>query len=148
MVVTVQREVAERIVAGPGEMSLLAVSVQFYGQPRVVARVPPGAFYPPPKVDSAVVRIDVSAQPTVSLSAESGEELLFRVARAGFEQKRKMLRNSLSAGLGLAPPVVEEALLRATIDPKRRAESLNLREWADLTAELTKWLNSPTAAPD
>ena len=67
MVVTVQREVAERIVAGPGEMSLLAVSVQFYGQPQIVARIPAGAFYPAPQVDSAVVRIEVGEQPAVVL---------------------------------------------------------------------------------
>ena len=82
MVVTVQREVAERIVAGPGEMSLLAVSVQFYGQPRIVARIPAGAFYPPPKVDSAVLRIDVGEQPAVAL-AEGVSERDFLSRGAG-----------------------------------------------------------------
>jgi 16S rRNA (adenine1518-N6/adenine1519-N6)-dimethyltransferase len=129
MVVTVQREVAERIVAGPGKMSLLAVSVQFYGQPRIVARLPAGAFYPPPQVDSAVVRIDVGEQPTIALENGIDEALFFRVVRAGFSQKRKTLRNSLSAGLGLSPADMEEALEQAGVDPRRRAETLSLKEW-------------------
>jgi 16S rRNA (adenine1518-N6/adenine1519-N6)-dimethyltransferase len=130
LVVTVQREVARRIVAGPGEMSLLAVSVQFYGRPRIVARIPAGAFYPRPKVDSSVVRIDVGRQPAVALPPGLDEEAFFQVVRAGFSQKRKMLRNSLSAGLGLPRAGVEEALARAGVDPRRRAETLSLAEWA------------------
>jgi 16S rRNA (adenine1518-N6/adenine1519-N6)-dimethyltransferase len=135
MVVTVQREVAERIVSGPGKMSLLAVSVQFYGQPRLVARIPAGAFYPPPQVDSAVVRIDVRERPEAWLEEEADvgrldETAFFRVVRAGFSQKRKTLRNSLSAGLGLSPVSVEDALERAGVNPQRRAETLSLQEWA------------------
>jgi 16S rRNA (adenine1518-N6/adenine1519-N6)-dimethyltransferase len=133
MVVTVQREVAERIVARPPDMSLLAVSVQFYGQPRIAARIPAGAFYPPPKVDSAVVRIDVGEQPTVTLGEGINEAAFFRAVRAGFNQKRKTLRNALSAGLALPPARVEEALARAGIDPRRRAETLGLQEWAEVT---------------
>jgi 16S rRNA (adenine1518-N6/adenine1519-N6)-dimethyltransferase len=132
IVVTVQREVAERIVAWPGSMSLLAVSVQFYGQPRIVARIKAGAFYPPPQVDSAVVRIEVGEEPAVALGEGIGEQDFFRVVRAGFGQKRKTLRNSLSAGLGLAPASVEAALERAGVDPRRRAETLNLEEWAEV----------------
>jgi len=130
MVVTVQREVAQRIVAGPGEMSLLAVSVQFYGRPRIVARIPAGAFYPVPKVDSAVVRIDVGEEPTVALAEGLGAAAFFRVARAGFGQRRKKLRNSLSAGLGLPVARIEAALLEAGVSPARRAETLSLPEWA------------------
>ena len=133
MVVTVQREVAERIVAKPGKMSLLAVSVQFYGSPRVVARIPAGAFYPVPKVDSAVVRIDVGEQCAVPLGEGIDEADFFRVVRAGFSQKRKKLRNSLSAGLRFVPAVAEEALADAGIDPGRRAETLSLQEWARVT---------------
>jgi 16S rRNA (adenine1518-N6/adenine1519-N6)-dimethyltransferase len=136
MVVTVQREVAERIVAAPPDMSLLAVSVQFYGQPHIVARIAAGAFCPPPKVDSAVVRIDVGKQPTVTLGEGIDEAVFFRTVRAGFSQKRKMLRNALSAGLGLPPVRVEEALARAGIDPRRRAETLGLQEWAAATRYL------------
>jgi 16S rRNA (adenine1518-N6/adenine1519-N6)-dimethyltransferase len=136
LVVTVQREVAERIVAGPGEMSLLAVSVQFYGRPRIVARVPAGAFYPPPKVDSAVLRIDASPGLSLELPPGLDERTFFRVVRAGFSQKRKTLRNALSAGLGQKPPAVETALRQADIDPRRRAETLSLEEWGRLTGSL------------
>jgi len=136
MVVTVQLEVAERIVAAPGEMSLLAISVQFYGQPSIVARIKAGSFYPPPQVDSAVVRIDVSEQPTVLLGEGIGDEVFFRVVRAGFGQRRKTLRNALSAGLGMAPVRVEEALGQAGLDPRRRAETLSLAEWAEVTREI------------
>ncbi|MGD9403706.1 MAG: 16S rRNA (adenine(1518)-N(6)/adenine(1519)-N(6))-dimethyltransferase RsmA [Anaerolineae bacterium] len=133
MVVTVQREVAERAVAEPGEMSLLAVSVQFYGQPSIVARIPAGAFYPVPKVDSAVMRIDIGEQPVVHLGEGIDEAEFFRVVRAGFSQKRKKLRNSLSAGLRFAPAEAEQALEQAGVDPGRRAETLSLPEWARVT---------------
>jgi 16S rRNA (adenine1518-N6/adenine1519-N6)-dimethyltransferase len=136
MVMTVQREVANRIVARPGQMSLLAVSVQFYGQPRIVARIPAGAFYPAPKVDSAVVRIDVGEGPAVSLEEGIDEAGFFRVVRAGFSQRRKMLRNSLSAGLGLPPASVGALLEEAGVDARRRAETLSLEEWAGVAAAL------------
>ena len=134
LVVTLQREVAQRIVAGPGDMSLLAVSVQFYGRPQIVARIPAGAFYPAPKVDSAVLRIAVDPSPGLALAPGVGQREFFRLVRAGFSQKRKMLRNALSAGLGLPPAKVEAALGRADIDPQRRAETLSLEEWAGLAA--------------
>lgn len=126
LVLTVQREVAERICAQPGDLSLLALSVQVYGTPSVTARIPAGAFYPPPKVDSAVVRVDLLPEPRIP-PAQLGN--FFKLAKAGFSQKRKTLRNSLSGGLGL-PPAQTEALLRsAGIDPQRRAETLAVEEW-------------------
>jgi 16S rRNA (adenine1518-N6/adenine1519-N6)-dimethyltransferase len=128
-VVMVQKEVAERICAAPGDLSLLAVSVQFYAVPRIVQRVPAGAFYPAPKVDSAVLRLEVRPQPAVT-SVSPAE--FFGVVRAGFGQKRKQLANSLSAGLALPKSVVQEALSRAAIDPTRRAETLTLDEWGAL----------------
>ncbi len=133
VVVLVQREVADRIVAQPPDMSLLAVSVQLYGQPRVVARVPAGAFYPPPKVDSAVVRIDVYPQPAAGVTDTEG---FFRVIRAGFGQKRKQLRNALSQGLSRPPAEIEALLWAAAIAPTRRAETLTLAEWARLQEQL------------
>lgn len=126
MVLTVQLEVAQRLTAGPGEMSLLAVSVQVYGQPRLVARIKAGSFYPVPKVDSAVVRVDLYAQPVVPLEELEG---FFEVVRAGFSGRRKQLRNALSRGLALAPRVITLALEQAGIDPTRRAETLSLEEW-------------------
>lgn len=133
LVLTVQREVAERMTAAPGDMSLLAVSVQFYGHPRRVARIAAGAFYPRPKVDSAVVRIDVYAEPAVQVP---DRQRFFQVVRAGFGQRRKQLRNSLAAGLHLPAERVEAALYRAGIAPQRRAETLSLEEWEALTRQL------------
>jgi 16S rRNA (adenine1518-N6/adenine1519-N6)-dimethyltransferase len=126
---TVQREVAARLCARPGEMSLLAVSVQFYAAPRIAARIPAGAFYPRPEVDSAVVRLDVLDKPA---AAVPDTDLFFRVVRAGFSQKRKQLRNALSGGLRLENHRVDEWLARAGVDPKRRAETLTLEEWGAL----------------
>lgn len=129
VVVLVQREVAERIVARPPGMSLLAVSVQLFGAPRIVARVPAGAFYPPPKVDSAIVRIDVYPQPAEGVTDVAG---FFTVVRAGFGQKRKQLRNSLSQGLRRPAADIDAVLRAASIDPTRRAETLTLADWARL----------------
>jgi 16S rRNA (adenine1518-N6/adenine1519-N6)-dimethyltransferase len=142
LVVTVQREVAERIVAAPGEMSLLAVSVQFYGQPQIVARIPAGAFLPPPEVDSAVLRIDVFEDPAVP---GVDEKAFFRAVRAGFGQKRKTLRNSLRAGLALDAGQVVEALTQAGVDPERRAETLSLSEWGAVVRALAPTGESPFA---
>jgi len=133
IVLTVQREVAERIVAAPGDMSLLAVSVQFYGRPRIAARIPAGAFVPPPQVDSAVIRIDTHPAPPVEVR---DVETFFRVVRAGFGQKRKQIKNSLAAGLGLSGGEAAAALTRAGIDPQRRAQTLSLAEWAGLVGEI------------
>jgi 16S rRNA (adenine1518-N6/adenine1519-N6)-dimethyltransferase len=140
LIVTVQREVAERIVARAypaksrpkhaTKMSLLAVSVQFYGQPRIVARIPAGAFRPVPAVDSAVVRIDTYAQLPWGVDDVSA---FFRTARAGFSERRKQLRNALAHGLALPVENVLAALQDAEIDPRRRAETLSIEEWARLS---------------
>jgi len=127
MVLTVQREVAERIVARPGQMSLLAVSVQFYGQPKLMFRIRPGSFYPSPEVESAVVRIDLHAAPPVPVEDTAA---FFRVVRAGFAQRRKQLRNTLAAGLRRSPEEVAARLREAGVDPRQRAEALSLEEWA------------------
>jgi len=134
LVVTVQREVADRILAGPGEMSLLAVSVQFYGQPQLVARVPAGAFYPPPEVDSAIIRIETRGDvPPVPVEDVNR---FFEVVRAGFGKRRKTLRNALSGGLGRSVSEIEAALNQAGVNSRRRAETLSLAEWAAITAAL------------
>jgi 16S rRNA (adenine1518-N6/adenine1519-N6)-dimethyltransferase len=129
VVVTVQKEVAQRIVAKPGQMSLLAVSVQFYGQPELIHRIPAGAFYPPPKVDSAVVRIDTFSEPPLGVPDVAR---FFHLVKAGFGQKRKQLKNSLAAGLHRPAGEVVTALEQARIDPARRAETLSLTEWGRL----------------
>jgi len=130
IVLTIQQEVAQRIIAQPDDMNLLAVSVQFYGVPRIVQRIPAGAFYPAPDVDSAVVRIDLPNQPRVAVK---NVDLFFKVAKAGFGQKRKQLHNSLTAGLPLKHEQIMQALSDVGIDPKRRAETLTLEEWGRLT---------------
>ncbi len=126
IVITVQREVAERIVAKPGKMSLLAVSVQFYGRPQLLFRIKPGSFYPSPEVESAVVRVDVHEKPIAPVEET---DAFFRVVRAGFSQRRKQLRNTLSAGLRRAPTEVATKLEKVGVDPRRRAETLGLQEW-------------------
>jgi 16S rRNA (adenine1518-N6/adenine1519-N6)-dimethyltransferase len=130
LILTVQQEVAERLVAAPGEMSLLSVSAQFYGKPQIVARLSPSAFYPRPEVSSAVVRIDLYAQPPVDVP---DEEVFFHVVSAGFAQKRKQLKNSLSSGLAISQAAATDLLVRAGVDPMRRAETLTLEEWAAIT---------------
>jgi len=129
LVLTVQREVAERMVAAPPEMSLLALSVQFYCTARIVGRIPAGAFYPAPKVDSAVVRLDRRPAPAVPGVTPAA---FFEVARAGFSQPRKQLRNSFAAGMGVPPAQAEVWLSAAGIAPQRRAETLTLAEWGAL----------------
>ena len=130
LVLTMQLEVAQCLVARPNEMSLLAVSVQFYGVPHITQRIEAGAFYPAPEVDSAVVRIDL---PDTPLFPTVKAETFFKVARAGFGQKRKQLHNALKAGLALPGETITQALNAAQIDPKRRAETLSLPEWVRLT---------------
>jgi 16S rRNA (adenine1518-N6/adenine1519-N6)-dimethyltransferase len=130
LVLTVQREVAQRITAGPGDMSLLALGVQVYGKPSIAVRIPAGAFYPPPKVDSSAVRVDLYPEPVIPAKQI---ETFFKLAKAGFGQKRKTLRNSLSAGLGWPGNQTACLLETAGIDPQRRAETLALSEWKTLT---------------
>jgi 16S rRNA (adenine1518-N6/adenine1519-N6)-dimethyltransferase len=126
-VFTVQLEVAERAAASPPDMSLLAVSVQFYGQARTLFRLPPSAFYPQPSVDSAVLHIQPHAQP-LHPDAVS----FFRWVKAGFSQPRKQLRNTLASGLHLPKSDVDVLLNRAAIEPTRRPETLTLHEWVRL----------------
>jgi 16S rRNA (adenine1518-N6/adenine1519-N6)-dimethyltransferase len=133
IVLTIQVEVAQRIIAQPNDMNLLAVSVQFYGVPRIVQRIPAEAFYPAPDVDSAVVRIDLPDQPRVNVK---DVDWFFKVAKAGFGQKRKQLHNSLTAGLPIKHEQIMQALSEVGIDPKRRAETLTLDEWGRLSDQL------------
>ncbi|HEY89701.1 MAG TPA: ribosomal RNA small subunit methyltransferase A [Thermoflexia bacterium] len=126
MVFTVQYEVAKRMVAADGKLSILALSLYFYGKPEYLFRLKRGAFYPAPRVDSAVVRLDLYREPPLVLP---GVEIFFRVVRAGFAQRRKQLRNTLAAGLQLAPQSVEEAFAGLDVSYTRRAETLALEEW-------------------
>lgn len=129
MMVMVQKEVAEAIVAKAGDMSLLSVSVQFYGKPRIISHVPAQCFYPAPKVDSALLRIDLYPQPAVAVTDESS---FFDLVRAGFTAPRKQMVNSLAQGLGRAKTEILPLLERANVVSQRRAETLTLEEWARL----------------
>jgi 16S rRNA (adenine1518-N6/adenine1519-N6)-dimethyltransferase len=127
LVLLVQREVAKRMTAHPGDLSLLGVGVQFYASAEIVLRVPAGAFYPRPKVDSAVVRL----VPHSDIERDV-EQAVFMLARAGFSSKRKQLANSLATGLGIDRAAVLDLLHRAGIAPTRRAEELSIDEWKSL----------------
>jgi 16S rRNA (adenine1518-N6/adenine1519-N6)-dimethyltransferase len=107
-------------------MSLLALSVQVFGKPTIAAHIPAEAFYPPPLVDSAGVCVEILPEPLVP---PTRIDLFFRLAKAGFSQKRKTLRNSLSGGMGWSKEKTEQLLLSTGIDPLRRAETLSLNEW-------------------
>lgn len=126
MVVMVQREVAERIVASPPNMSILSVAVQFFAVPKIAFRIGPGAFIPAPKVDSAVLALELKPAPPLS-----GDErrAFFAIVRAGFGQRRKRLANALSAGLHLPKETTEAALTGQGIETNRRAETLTVAEW-------------------
>jgi 16S rRNA (adenine1518-N6/adenine1519-N6)-dimethyltransferase len=134
LVVMVQAEVAESIVAQPGKLSLLGVSVQLYGKPELLFRVPASAFYPPPKVQSAVVRIDVAPELRAPVDDVAA---FFHVVRAGFTTKRKQIRNSLANGLRVEPVTAGAILSRAGIQYTKRAQDLSLAEWAALAKAWT-----------
>jgi 16S rRNA (adenine1518-N6/adenine1519-N6)-dimethyltransferase len=129
IVLTVQKEVAMRICAQPGKMSLLSLAVQVYGKPQIFGKIPAGAFYPIPKVDSAIVRVDLYQQPVLQ---RSHLDIFFRLSKSGFQQKRKTLRNSLGAGLHMTGAKAAELIEAAGIDPRRRPETLSLDEWDKL----------------
>ena len=133
VVLTVQKEVADRICANPGKMSLLALSVQVYGKPLIGSTIPAEAFFPPPKVDSAVLCIEIYSEPVIPTDSL---DQFFTIIKAGFSQKRKILRNSLSGGLRITPVESERILCAAEIDPQRRAETLSLEEWGNLVKEI------------
>ncbi len=129
MILMVQKEVARTIAAAPGHRSLLSISVQYYGNPQIIDIVPAESFHPAPKVDSAILRIDVYPRPAVTVSDEKG---FFDLVRGGFTASRKQIANSLAQGLSLDKSAVVALLDRADIQPQRRAETLTLEEWAEL----------------
>lgn len=128
LVLMVQIEVARRMSALPGELSLLGLSVQFYSEPHIVTRVPRGAFYPVPRVDSAIIRLRPRAWPVPAATRDA----FFTVARAGFGTRRKTLANALSIGLGISKESAVGLLKIASVDQGRRAQDLSLEEWADI----------------
>lgn len=125
MVVMVQKEIAQNIVAAGGKNGILSISVALYGKPSLVSYVRPRSFYPPPEVDSAIVRIDVYEGPALNVNTDD----FFRVVKAGFSSPRKQLRNSLAHGLSIPPSTAAVLLNEAGISLQRRAETLSLEEW-------------------
>lgn len=124
----VQKEVAERVCAPPGDMSLLSVSVQFYCQAELGKLVPAELFIPPPKVDSQILKLTYRDKPLFDVDIRD----FFRLAKAGFSQRRKTLLNSLSAGLHTDRAQTLEIIISAGIDPQARAQNLSLQQWYDL----------------
>jgi 16S rRNA (adenine1518-N6/adenine1519-N6)-dimethyltransferase len=138
LVVMVQLEVAESITSESPRMSLLGVATQVYGDTRMVMKVAPGAFSPPPKVESAVVRIDVAAMPKVDVPIEA----FFRIVRAGFGNPRKQLRNSLSFGLHVKQEIIDQVMSDAGVDATLRPQVLSRDDWAAITRAWAAWMDA------
>lgn len=128
-VLLVQKEVAQRIAARPGDMSILAISAQVYAEAELGIEVPKQFFTPPPKVDSQVIVLRTRSQPLVDAEREAE---FFRIVKAGFSAKRKKLRSSLSGGLGIDKSEAERRLVAAGISPDDRAEDLSIDDWLRL----------------
>lgn len=125
LVLMVQWEVAQRIAAQPGELSLLGVSVQYYAGVEIIARVPAGAFYPRPKVDSAIVRLSPRSPTPSGMDSHQ----FFTVVRSGFSARRKQLVNSLANGLHMDRELVRTFLSEASIPETTRAQNLTIAQW-------------------
>jgi 16S rRNA (adenine1518-N6/adenine1519-N6)-dimethyltransferase len=128
MALLIQKEVAERVVALPGRMSVLAFSVQYYGQPELLEVVERYKFWPAPKVDSAILRVKVGEQPAFAADHQN----LFRLVKAGFGERRKQLKNSLAGGLNCSLDLTERIVAEAGLAPMARAQELSIREWERL----------------
>ncbi|MDD5589545.1 MAG: 16S rRNA (adenine(1518)-N(6)/adenine(1519)-N(6))-dimethyltransferase RsmA [Candidatus Portnoybacteria bacterium] len=127
MVLMIQKEVARRICAKPPEMSLLAVSVQFHGEPKIIEYVSKGNFWPQPKVDSAILKILPHSK-----FSKIDRPKFFAIVRAGFSAPRKQLAPNLASKLKISRQIVEETLKKQKIDPKQRAETLNIDDWTNI----------------
>jgi len=134
-VLLVQKEVARRLAAEPGDMSLLAVSAQVYATVRLGIEVPRQFFTPPPEVDSQVVVLETRPEPLI---AATDEQHFFRLVRAGFAERRKKLRSSLAGGLHLEKATIDELLQKATINPEARAQELSITDWQNLLKHTTQ----------
>ena len=128
-VLLVQKEVAERLAAQPGSMSILTVSAQLFAEVSLGDVVPPEMFIPPPKVDSQVVIL--KTRPEV-LFSDIDEKQFFRVVKAGFSERRKKLRSSLSGSFNIEKSQADTWLQKAGINPEARAQELTLDEWYSL----------------
>ncbi|MBI4281844.1 16S rRNA (adenine(1518)-N(6)/adenine(1519)-N(6))-dimethyltransferase [Candidatus Uhrbacteria bacterium] len=142
MVLMVQKEVAERVCAEPGQMSLLSVSVQYYAKPEIVRIVPRTAFDPPPKVDSAILRIHplknrVTKNVSIETKSVMFEKRFFQLVKLGFSSRRKQLQNLLASGLHIANEDAKKALQAVGLDTRIRAQELSIDDWKRLTPHLS-----------
>lgn len=134
MVLLIQKEVAERICEKPGKMSVLALSVQYYADPKIIGVVERSKFWPMPKVDSAIIKIIRKPKPIFA----ADEKKLFRLIKAGFSAKRKKMKNSLAGGLNISVTVAQSLLQTAQIDLNARAQELNMAQWHQLYSQANK----------
>ncbi|MFH0840629.1 MAG: 16S rRNA (adenine(1518)-N(6)/adenine(1519)-N(6))-dimethyltransferase RsmA [bacterium] len=132
MTLLVQKEVAERITAQPGQMSLLALSVQFYAKAKVEHNVLAEDFWPQPKVNSSVLHLEINNEYVDKLGSEAEQVLFFRIIKFGFSAKRKMLKNNLSSGLKVKQEKIIEILEKNNFDAKIRAQNLSVQDWIKL----------------
>jgi len=132
MVLLIQKEVAQKIVAKPPRMNLLAVSVQFFALPKIISYVSKKSFWPKPKVDGAIIKI-IPKNPLELPLKTSERPLFFKIIRAGFSHPRKQLINNLTKGLKVEREKIKNWLLKNKISPIQRAETLNVKDWIKLT---------------
>ncbi|MBU6415385.1 ribosomal RNA small subunit methyltransferase A [Patescibacteria group bacterium] len=135
MILLLQKEVAERIVAGPPGMSLLSLSVQLYAKPKIISEISKNSFYPKPKIESALIKISGISNDFFKKN-KIEEQVFWNIAKAGFSQKRKTLLNNLSGALAMPKTELEQVLKSAEINPGARAESLSLKQWTKLATLL------------
>jgi len=140
-VLMLQKEVAQRIVATPPDMSLLALSVQYYADAKIIREVKAGNFWPEPKVDSAVIKLTVKDRPKISKEDQLAvDKLFFQMAKVGFSAKRKMLKNNLAGGLKIEQKIISGLLIKNKFNPQLRAEDLSLDDWQKLFAALREFM--------
>lgn len=141
MVLMLQKEVAERIIAKPGEMSILAISVQYYADLEIIEEVKATNFWPAPKVDSAIIKFTLKPKNYLGEDYKLEEDKkFFRLIKFGFSAKRKMLKNNLAGGLKIEPSLIEKILLKQSLNPKIRAEDLSLNEWYKIFADFSQFM--------
>ena len=128
IILLVQKEVGERICARAGDMSVLALSVRYYGRPELLETVPASAFFPKPKVDSVILKITPFSEPALA----SDPKRFFRLVKIGFASRRKTLENNLAAGLRVAKAAAAESIARTELSPAVRAQELSLSDWKKL----------------
>lgn len=143
MAVVLQKEVGEKICAGPGDLSLLGVSVQFYAEVEIKMKIPRNAFWPQPEVDSILLKITLRDKPLwESALRKEKRDLFFKIVRAGFSHPRKQIRNNLEVKLSFSREEIKNYLKKAGVDPKKRPEDISLKSWVLLAEVLENKLGS------